>query len=291
MNTPMRRPQPGPPPPAVGAQTAIRTARHRRQRARLLTGGGVAAALIGVVAVSVLTGSTQVLSEDRLNVAASPTAGPEASDPPASAQPSTTPSATSTAATSASPSVAADPSAPAPASGDDGQSPSGEPAAGQDSTTRYRTPAMTRTATPVRTAPAGSRFCASHSTDNQVKRRLNWCFVVRAEATPAGHRLSLEICRDDTGPGTLSYRDALETDLAVLAGDQEVWRWSADHSPQGASHTLQVGSVQCFTWTVDWTDVDRSGAPLKPGSYSLLATTFASELQELPSERTTFEIS
>jgi hypothetical protein len=151
---------------------------------------------------------------------------------------------------------------------------------------------MRRTSGSGRTAPAGISLCnTANSDDNGVRSRPNWCVTLSAEERASGHQLSLRICRDDSGPGTLTYSDALETDFAVLTdAGQEVWRWSADHSDEGPEHVLDVGTGQCLTWTTEWADVDRNGDALPPGTYTLVSTTFARELQRLPEDRTDVEL-
>jgi Intracellular proteinase inhibitor len=156
---------------------------------------------------------------------------------------------------------------------------------------------MQRGPGPARQGLAGADFCSSSSANGtpgdgspDVSNRFGWCLTAGAEATSGGHRLSLLVCRDESGDGRLSFNDSLETDLAILAGDREVWRWSAGQAKEGPTHSLGIGSSQCVSWAVDWTDVDRSGRSLPPGDYRLIATTLAEELQDSPSESATLRV-
>lgn len=287
---------PGPPPPPGGAQGAIKLARRRQQRARVLAVAGLFAGAIGTAAVTLAAGGGQSVSQDRLDQANLPRQERSVGTASAAPVPSMSPTPGSPP-----PAVRA-----LPAPGQDGPASRNlpqtatsavaeTPASGTPSyrTPSYRTPQMSRTESTGRPGPAGARVCGENrgSDSDGLDSRLNWCVELRAATLPSGRRLTLEICRDDTGPGRLSYQDALETDFAVLDDSgREVWRWSPDHPSEGPEHTLEVAAGDCVTWTVDWTLVNAEGQPLRPGSYDLVSTTFAAELQSLPNDRLQFTV-
>jgi hypothetical protein len=285
------RPSYGPPPPSAGALGAISTARHRRRRNRALTGGGLAAAVVAVAAAAVLGGGTHALSEDRLEQVATPSPEASASTAPSPSSPaaSSAPSGSTGGEPAASGEPGSGPASPAPSS------PGGSGATAAPQPTQqpgYRTPDMTRTYGPARTAPAGAAVCGTTTFDDDGQGRTSgWCFTTEVgEPTPSGRRLLLRICRDDTGPGSLTYGDGLETDLAVLSGQREVWRWSADRSFPEQEHALPAERRYCYTWSVDWTQVDGSGRRLPAGDYTLLATSRAHEVAGTPSHKESFRI-
>lgn len=264
----------------------------------MIAAGSVSAGAAGVIAVALIAGGTQNLSNDRLDQATTPASEASISPRPApsrtaqappAAAPQASPTEVSTAAPAASSPppgpIAAATAAPITKAGDDAGDTARPPA--------YRTPEMVRTRSTNRTAPAGASFCAQHQGDDSsgVQSRVNWCVDLRVEPIRGVQRLSLAACRDDTGPGTLTYRDAFETDFAILdRQEREVWRWSAGRSSDGPEHVLDVAAGDCVTWSVDWTGVDSRGRRLPPGDYTTVSTTFADELANLPNEKRTFSL-
>jgi hypothetical protein len=112
-----------------------------------------------------------------------------------------------------------------------------------------------------------------------------------ATATDRGHNLTIEICRDSTGPSQLTFARRNEVDLAVLAGDKTVWRWSVGHADAAAAHTLAADADSCWSWTAPWTDVDASGRRLESGSYALSVTSTAREVSAVDPQQVTFRVS
>lgn len=292
MSGPDRRPFAGPPPPGGGAELAMRVARHRRHRTRALAAGGALASAAAVVALAVVGGSTQSLSNDRLDQATTPAPAQDVSarpspSPAGPASPEVAPTtavATRPPGPSAVP-VGSAPPAPIPADARDDRD------GAADAT--YRTPPMSRTTSTDRAEPAGTQFCSTYQADDSTRlgSRVNWCVQLRVEPAGGAQRLALDVCRDDTGPGELTYRDAFETDFAILDRDErEVWRWSAGRSGDGPGQALDVAAGSCVTWSVDWTGVDRRGQRLPAGQYTAVSTTFAQELAEVPNDRRTFTL-
>jgi hypothetical protein len=109
--------------------------------------------------------------------------------------------------------------------------------------------------------------------------------------TARGHDLAIEVCRDSTGDGTMTFSRRNEVDLVVSRGGTAVWRWSTDHPDERAVHTLAVEKNSCWVWTARWTDVDARGRALASGSYTLSVTAAARELSGFTEKTETFEVS
>jgi hypothetical protein len=129
------------------------------------------------------------------------------------------------------------------------------------------------------------------TSDEEVRKSSSWCVTPYAVRTSDGHDLRIEVCRDSTGPGALSFGRRLEVDLVVLDGTKPVWRWSAGQPDATAPHGLDVGTDGCWSWTAAWTDVDAAGRPLDPGGYTLSVASTARELDGYPPQDVTFRVS
>jgi hypothetical protein len=275
--------QHGLPAPPNGAELVIARARQRRTRRRSVLAAAVG--VVGVVGALTLSGGTTTGAQDRLTVTASvaPTTGASSQPiPTATLQPSPTALRNPGAPASPTPSYTRSPSTP-----------TSGPARTVSVATRspsYTTPQMTRT---YATATAQPRVCASGSDQGTqpVASRVNWCLTAAVIPTSRGHDLSLQICRDNTSSSTIDFPSSRETDLTVIdATGSARWRWSTDHSATAGRQTLKAAAGSCFAWTVAWTDVDASGRRLGRGSYSLTATTSGQQFQDLPTERTAFDL-
>lgn len=283
-----RRPFTHLPPPPDGPATAVRVGRAIRRRRRVAGTSAAALSMALVAGVVIAAGSGSDHASDQLvpavphrhnatSATVAPTQPPStrlgpagiADQPGVVAAPAKTPAE----ATSARPAAAA---TAGPAAG---------PGAG------YRTPRLRRTYQPP--VPSGARLCtASVTTDGQgTRKRIDWCIEVTVAATDAGHNLTVTVCRDQTTDSALSFPSNLEADLAVVRGNRTVWRWSVGHATAAQAHALSTPAGACWSWTSAWTDVDGSGRPLASGSYDLIGSSLATQLTELPNQRTTFRIS
>jgi hypothetical protein len=274
-----RRPDLGPPPPPGGAEGARRTAARRRRARRQALGGVAAGSALALVAVVVAAGSgPAALGPDEL-VPASPEPVVSSAAPDPSPAPATTGSPGASPAASADAEVTKDP-APAGASP---SPPAGSEQTGAAAAPPYRTPEMRRTegARPRPTGgPAGPAVCGGGVTGSQeeVEGQVGWCVDLAVEPTSDGHRFALSVCRDDGSDGELTFGTSLETEMVVRRGGTEVWRWSRDHPVRDERHVLAVPRGRCWTWSLDYTDVDARGRELPPGTYEVQAVSAAKEV-------------
>lgn len=268
------------PPPLAGMDTAVRSGRRLRYRRRAGVGALAVAAFAGGLTLSGgvrLTGQDQLVPAGVPSRSATPTetvvAG-AAPRPVLSAQPAasstTTPSAALPQATVT----------PSPTRG---------------SLSPYRTPELTRTymPPPALSTPGSVRVCGgtfTGDTEGSTQSRTSWCLTTQAITTKRGHDLRLTLCRDQTGPGTMTFSHGHEVELVVRRGTREVWRWAAGRPDTGAAHTLQTPATACWEWTAPWTDVDQHGRRLPKGSYSVLAITQAKQIPTLPSDAVAFTV-
>ena len=263
--------------PDGGADAAVVAGRRRRQRRRAV---GVGLTTVAAVAVGVVL---------------APGGGSPGAARLVTASPSTTPSASSSPAPSAT--VSAVSTTPSPAAGDRSASPSaphGSPAMTAAATaaaaTSYRAGPLVRSYVPP--VPAGGRVCGPDvaGTGDNVQSHLGWCVHADVTARGAGHDLAVVVCRDQTTDAGLHLPAGLPAELTVSAGSQVVWRWSPGQPPEPAE-VLATAAGACWTWTTAWTDVDGAGRPLPDGDYTLVGTTHANELAQLPdSQPVTFTI-
>lgn len=272
-----RRPYQQLPPPAGGLESVVLGGRRLRRRRQALVLSGVAGAAVLAITVAVAGAGASPATTDRLitGQTASPTPSvrvsgrPLTTPPPRGGAPSalTTASPASTGAASSTP--------------EPGTATSALPEGNS-----YRTPPMRRTYEPA--DPWGARICTPDEANGST--RAGWCLDGTVVRTSQGHDLGLSLCRDQTGPATLSFSEAQEVELVVRREGEEVWRWSAGRDTRGAGHALAVEAGACWHWTVAWTDVDSSGRELTGGSYSLTVVSLARELSGFPDETTPFAI-
>jgi hypothetical protein len=124
--------------------------------------------------------------------------------------------------------------------------------------------------------------------NSNLHTEYGWCFTAVAKAAPAGERLTLQLCRDHTGGGTLSYPTSREVDLAVQRNGKTVWSWAPGHPGHPDRHTLTAPRDGCWNWSLVWPHVDTAGKTVRHGTYTLVATTAATELQAEPSSTARF---
>jgi hypothetical protein len=115
----------------------------------------------------------------------------------------------------------------------------------------------------VRTAGAALTFTLStNTTEYAVGEPVEFLMVLRNESST---------------PRTLEFPTGQRFDVAVRAGQTEVWRWSADRAfvQVVGSLTLQPGEEQTFTAT--WEQPSDPGLQAPPGPYEATAELTATE--------------
>lgn len=262
-------------PPPDGLDRALRDGRQRARRRRGGQAALTAAGFAAVMAVVVAQGSGTP-SADRLVPITDPApTSTVAPGPSATAYPATVPT------TDPSPGGPAPSVTPARRSATPAAT-AGAPAATAPSSQPYRAQALTRAYSPP--IPAGARLCSGTLTsdDSGTRKTLDWCLQGSVTETERGHRLRLQVCRDQTTDAALTYARGLEADLVVRQDGVERWRWSTRQAPAEA-HQLATPAGACWSWTTDWPDVDGDGRRLAAGSYDFQATSLAQEVAEIPS--------
>ena len=95
--------------------------------------------------------------------------------------------------------------------------------------------------------------------------------------TPA----TFTIAVDNPGPApvSLTFPSGQRYDIVAMAGDVEVWRWSADRAfiALFGERSFQPGLTLLGRETWDWRD--SSGAPLPPGTYRVVGSVASSPPQ------------
>jgi hypothetical protein len=273
------------PPPYDGVGTALTRGRQRRRRRLALqVGAGLTTVALVVAGALAVGGSAGLNAQDRLEPAHGTGLVPSVS----SAQPSAPSQAAKENPSPAAPVVvtAASTGSPSPT------------ASRNDVPTRpqpYRTPALSRSYTPARALSASPSVsvCGGNyagGTDGVGKTRANWCVDERVSRSAGGLNLVVELCRDESGAGELTFSGAREVEIVVQHGNREVWRWSVDHPQTGPGHALSTPATACWTWTAPWTTVDQHGRALPKGDYTMLATTQAAEVATFPSDAVAFSV-
>jgi hypothetical protein len=285
-------------PPPAGALTAVSAGRGIRRRRRLAGAGAAAASLVLVAGVVAASGAGSPHAEDQLVPAGGSTHSPEAQPPtlidgraPATARgggiaPQPRPMEGTSAATG---------NALGSTAGQTSQSGSGS----SGGTSGYRTPALRRTYKPgsgpsVPTTQQGPspRVCGAqvYGDDDGFNSSSDWCLAPIVTTTSRGHDLTVQLCRDSTSSGQLTFARTREVELVVRAGSRTVWRWSTGQPDAAHRHTLDAGADGCWLWTAPWTDVDARGNRLPEGSYTLLVTASATEVTALGAKETSFQV-
>lgn len=269
------------PPPPDGFASVRREASRRRARRTLATvAGGVSAAVVGVVVVLLGGGGDVAVLR------------------PAPVTPVTQPPGRSAQSPSPSPSRAT-PSGPQhllPVTGGQSAGVTSAGSAGAPTPSLSPSPQHAGSSEPslVRTQSTytgATRVCAGSQygdTSGQQQSGAGWCLDASAVTVSGGERLSLTLCRDSTSGGSLTFATTREVDLAVTRGGATVWSWSHDHAGTPSQHTLAASANGCWTWSLVWPDVTESGSSAGHGSYMLVATSTADELQGHPSTQVAF---
>jgi hypothetical protein len=132
---------------------------------------------------------------------------------------------------------------------------------------------------------AGSTYGDSSGT---LKNAVGWCLDVFATPLSHGVRLHMQLCRDSTGGGTLSFASTREVDLAIKQGKRTVWDWAALHPGGSDAHQLSEPANGCMNWSVTWPDITTAGSTAGHGDFTFVGTSTADEMQGNPSESVDF---
>jgi hypothetical protein len=135
------------------------------------------------------------------------------------------------------------------------------------------------------------RFCRTGDSaeGNTVHPGANWCLAATAVRTSDGERLSLQVCRDSTSGGSLTFGSSREVDFVVKRAGTTVWSWSHAHPGSPSHHTLTAPADGCWNWTLVWPGVDQSGRAVGHGSYTVTSNSTADELYAGPALTATFQ--
>ena len=269
-------------PPPDGLSAVIGEGRRRRRRRAAATSGAAVSALAGLLALAVLApgGGTDALRPEPVVPAEQPTSTPSPSAPDPSGTPSVPPSPAP--ATSPSPAATTSPDASPEAGSSAAPSPVPQPSAAG-----YRTPDLVRTYTGP---PSSARLCGAAYSNEGSGGQVGWCVVVTAERTNEGADLVVEVCRDGTTAGRLTYGTEHEVDLAVLEDGVTLWQWSVGRTPADDAHEQTAEPGGCWRWRAPWTGVDQRGESLDGGSYVLRGRSLADQLADVPPKDTTFTL-
>lgn len=270
-------------PPPDGLDVVRREARRRRRRRATVVaagGTGVAAVAIAVV-LSTATGGLAVLR---------PTPDVPAGGGGPSAVP--TPSVTSAPgaglrAHQSKPAVGADLGGPASRSSSPGTtsgkaaSPAYGPTATTSSTDRRGEPELVRygSTNPGPSVRQATVCGEGVSYGDGASASLGWCFEVSTTSEAGAERLTVHLCRDDTSGGKLSFPSAREVDIAVRHGGKTIWDWGRDHPDHPGAHQLTAPASGCWNWTLLWSGNTRRGGTAPHGTYTVVGTTRAKQLQ------------
>jgi len=124
--------------------------------------------------------------------------------------------------------------------------------------------------------------------DGQLQSAVGWCLDVAATPGADGVRLHIQLCRDATGGGTLSFAGTREVDLAVQQGGKTRWDWAALHPGGSDAHQLSEPANGCMNWSLVWPDVTEDGGTAGHGSFTFVGTSTAEEMKGKPDESVDF---
>ena len=281
-----RRPFTEVPPPPGGLDDVRRTARFRRRRRAAVAAGGSSVLAVVVVLVMLLGGGggVDVLKTVQPAVVPTPAGGSSAASVSAPAK------VGQSHASGGGTGVASSQTVPGagPARGVDGSPASSVVVAqprlvrSQRTDTSAGQPAFCSEG--VNVDYAGLHGAVSH------EEEVGWCFAAIARRVANGEQLTVDICRDSTGSGTLSFQTTREVDLTVQRGGKTVWDWARDHPAVSDPHQLSAAAHGCWDWTLVWPDITQSGKSAGHGTYTFLATSMAKELDTVSPVSTTFTL-
>jgi hypothetical protein len=139
--------------------------------------------------------------------------------------------------------------------------------------------------------PGSARLCGNQTYGDAhgVENSFGWCLAALIDKTGSGERLTVQLCRDSTSGGRLSYTGSREVDLTVRQGSSVVWRWSRSHPGRPDAHTLSAPKNGCWNWSLVWPDINQHGASAGHGTFTFVARTTASELGAQPTQSLRFD--
>lgn len=129
---------------------------------------------------------------------------------------------------------------------------------------------------------------STYSDGGRLGYGVGWCLTGAATPVADGVRLAVQVCRDATSDGTLSFDSTREVDLSVQRGSDTVWEWAKARPGTPDSHQLATPANGCWTWSLVWPGVDQSGGAAGHGSFTLVAQSTAHELSGMPDETVSF---
>jgi len=142
------------------------------------------------------------------------------------------------------------------------------------------------------TYPAGGVQQCSGSTyggtDGSFESAVGWCLTVLATPVSDGVQLLVQLCRDSTGGGTLSYSGSREVDLAVRQGNRTLWDWATLHPGGNEAHRMSVPANGCWNWSLDWPDVTTAGGSAGHGNFTFVGISTADEMKGGDSQSVAF---
>ncbi|HET7309834.1 MAG TPA: hypothetical protein VFJ17_00750 [Mycobacteriales bacterium] len=124
--------------------------------------------------------------------------------------------------------------------------------------------------------------------DGTLQSAVGWCAAVTATPLSHGVRLQLQLCRDSTGGGTLTFSGTREVDLAIRESGRTVWDWAKLHPGSAGTHQLSAAANGCWNWSLVWPDETQSGTSAGHGTFTFVGTSTANEMKGAPEYSTTF---
>lgn len=160
---------------------------------------------------------------------------------------------------------------------------------GRDGSSSSTQPQLTRSQS---TYTGAARVCSGSTsgTGTQFHSSLNWCLTALAQPARGGTQLTVNLCRDSSGGGSLTFETTSEADLTVQRDGKTVWDWAYDHPARPSSHTLSSPLNGCWNWSLLWPDTTQSGTSAGHGTFTFVATSTAQELTGGPTTSTTFRV-
>lgn len=276
-----RRPIGELPPPPGGLTEVRRAARLRRRRKSAIVAGGGSLVAVVVTVVMLVGGGAGIDVLKTVQPAVTPAPSPGVSPAIAApAQPHT--ARQSSAAHKAVPGTG--PVLPAAGASSSTHS------LGADSTAAPR-PQLVRTQRMSTTG--GVTFCSEGATvdsNENIQESVGWCLAAVTRRVSGGEQLTVDLCRDGSSGGTLTFDTTREVDLTVQRAGRTVWDWARDHPAQRDPHQLSVSSHGCFDWTLVWPGISQNGVPTGHGTFTFIATSAAKELAAANPASTTFTL-
>ncbi len=83
-------------------------------------------------------------------------------------------------------------------------------------------------------------------------------------------QMSLSVSNTGAAPAVFNFPTGQRYDFAVRQGSREIWRWSKGRAFTQAATALTVGVGETLRFRELWPGLDASGAPVEPGTYTLV---------------------